>query len=95
MTKQRCGAISNAHCEYAIGGMDLDADRLNETLETCIQAAKKKQDRDIADWGECAPDVIYTRGLIDAYLDIRDRVFKTKDYETAHHRAIGAEKGAE
>lgn len=92
MSKQRCGAISNTHCEYAIGGMDIDAGRLNETLERGIQAAKKKKAID-AGWGVRA--TAYAQGLIDAHLDIRDRVFKTKDYEVAHRRAIGAEKGAE
>ena len=92
MKKQRCGAISNEHCEYAIGGMGIDADRLNETLERGIQAAEKKKATD-TEWGLRA--TAYATGLIDAYLDIRDRVFKTKDYATAHRRAIGAEEASE
>jgi hypothetical protein len=71
----------------------IDADRLNETVERGIQAARKHRDQAIVDWGESSPAAIYDMGLIDAYLDIRDRVFKTKDYETAHRRAVGTDDG--
>lgn len=86
--KRRCAAITNEHCIYAQGGMDIDAARLNETLEAGIQSAlwRRAHDED----GHIPPEYkpgAYSRGLEDAYLAIRECVFKTKDYETARMAA--------
>jgi hypothetical protein len=85
--RRQCLAVDNEHCLYAGAGLAVDADRLNETLEECARAARKKIDRDDADFPDLPRASAYARGLEDAYLDIRDRVFKTKDYGTARRVA--------